>query len=94
METIKVVGNKVLENDLQCRECYKKVKNSKLYIQSRTVNYSNKTYILDFQCTEGHNYMEVTPYEITNLSERVITKADKKTESRGMARDKEEWRIR
>lgn len=67
----KTIGNKVLENKLICKKCYAAVKTSKLFVLCRTVNYTNKTYMVDFNCSEGHFYSETTPYDIIQLSERV-----------------------
>lgn len=80
--TTKTVGNRVLENKLICKKCYAAVKTSKLFVLCRTVNYSNKTYSVDFQCSEGHNYMETTPYEIKDLAERTAIQEDNRDSAR------------
>ncbi len=78
----KIVGNRVLENKLICKKCYAAVKTSKLFVLCRTVNYINKTYMIDLQCSEGHQYSEVTAYAIENVSERIGSQEDNRDSAR------------
>lgn len=78
----RTVGNKVLENKLICKKCWAEVKTSKLFILCRTVNYINKTYMVDMQCSEGHQYSEVTPYVTENIPEQIGSQEDNRDSAR------------